>query len=46
MEVEALTLVSGQCEQFVSYECQRAPLNTGNTSLAWWVDRWAGQSWS
>ena len=38
-QLEALILLSGECEQYVKYDCKAAPLNQNNESNAWWVDR-------
>ena len=38
-QVEAIILMSSHCEQYVRYDCKKAPLNSGNESNAWWMDR-------
>ena len=38
-QLEALILLSDQCEQYIKYDCKAAPLNQNNESNAWWVDR-------
>jgi len=50
-QIISIISLSENCEQYIRYDCQSAPLNNGTEANAWWMDRedvmhfyWSGDS--
>ncbi|KAL9979567.1 hypothetical protein ACROYT_G017245 [Oculina patagonica] len=39
LQLESLVAVSGQCEQFIKYECKSSVIYFGGSAHGWWVSR-------